>query len=93
MIKIHVVPGVPIFTLEPAFYQQLKSRIVDNLNNLPLDVCLKSEDIYGAGGWAELTPGTRKKIGRYIAIMVDSDDIPFRCVPKKHEYPKLYVRK
>ena len=92
MIIISVQVGMPIFVLESEFYQHVRSKIELNLEQLPYDVCLGSEDIYGTEDWAELDSETRRKIGRYIAIMAKSDDIPFSAVPQKHEYPKRYVR-
>lgn len=92
MIIISVQVGMPIFVLESEFYQHVRSKIELNLEQLPYDVCLGSEDIYGTEDWAKLDRGTRRKIGRYIAIMVDSDDILFSAVPQRHEYPKRYVR-
>lgn len=92
MITISVQVGMPIFVLESTFYQHVRTKIEMNVEQLPYDVCLGSEDIYGTEDWAELDRGTRRKIGRYIAIMAKSDDIPFSAVLQRHEYPKRYVR-
>ncbi len=92
MIIISVSLDKPIYVLEPDFYQHVRSKIELNVEQLPYDVCLVSEDIYGPEDWAELDSGTRRKIGRYIAMMANSNDIPFSAVPHRHEYPKRYVR-
>ncbi len=84
--------GIPDFKIDGDWYFDLMSKIELNLSTLPFDQQLTAKDLYGAQDWAELDAGTQKTVGLYVSLMVEDKHIPLRCVPQKHDYPKVYVR-
>ena len=92
VIPTHIIlyDGQHPYTVSAALYNDVLNTVSEVIHLFIPGDKYTLRIMYGEALWLEMTPGDRKKAGKWMAHMVANKRLPLRFVGCPHDDPKKY---